>query len=68
MNSAWSVSWFLIYVQVYFCEEDQVCLYKALAFDVPFSSEVSSERAQRVTLPALVKPAEVARKSFTGKV
>jgi hypothetical protein len=55
-------------VQVYFCEEDQVCLYKALAFDVPFSSEVASDTAQRVSLPALVKPAEVARKSFTGKV
>lgn len=54
--------------KVYFCEEDQVCLYKALAFDVPFSSEVAGDRAQRVSLPALVKPAEVARKSFTGKV
>ena len=44
-------------VQVYFCEEDQVCLYKALAFDVPFSSEEAGDTPQRVTLSALVKPA-----------
>lgn len=49
--------------KVYFCKEDQVCLYKALVFDVPFSSEVVNDASQKVTLSALVKPAAVAKKS-----
>lgn len=49
-------------VQVYFCEEDQVCLYKALAFEVPFSSELTTgQPTQIVPLSYTVKPVQVAR-------
>ncbi|KAH7443198.1 hypothetical protein KP509_02G025300 [Ceratopteris richardii] len=30
--------------KVYYCEEDQVCLYKALAFQIPFDEAASSSR------------------------
>lgn len=49
-------------MQVYFCEEDQVCLYKALAFEVPFAYELAAEQAtQIVPLSYTVKPVQVAR-------
>lgn len=57
--------WWNCNVQVYFCEEDQVCLYKALAFEVPFSSELAAgQSAQIVPLSYTVKPVQVA-KGFT---
>lgn len=43
-------------LQVYYCKEDEVCLYKSLTFEVPFQ-EVNPEAPQaNITLQYLVKP------------
>ncbi|KAI5658535.1 hypothetical protein M9H77_27328 [Catharanthus roseus] len=45
-----------IYCKVYYCKEDEVCLYKSLTFEVPFQ-EVNPEAPQaNITLQYLVKP------------
>eukprot|EP00268_Persea_americana_P050094 TRINITY_DN5423_c0_g1_i14.p1 TRINITY_DN5423_c0_g1~~TRINITY_DN5423_c0_g1_i14.p1 ORF type:complete len:1112 (-),score=203.72 TRINITY_DN5423_c0_g1_i14:364-3300(-) len=41
--------------KVYYCKEDEVCLYQSLAFEVPFKEEVS-ESTTEITLPFTVKP------------
>ncbi|MCO5562807.1 hypothetical protein L7F22_016439 [Adiantum nelumboides] len=43
--------------KVYYCEEDEVCLYKALAFEIPFD-EVSSSLSLDLPLTYDVKPPE----------
>lgn len=43
-------------LQVYYCKEDEVCLYQSVVFEVPFK-EVSSENTiQDIKLPFVVKP------------
>ncbi|KAI3781172.1 hypothetical protein L2E82_11176 [Cichorium intybus] len=42
--------------KVYYCKEDEVCLYQSLVFEVPFK-EVSPENTpQEIKLPFVVKP------------
>lgn len=41
--------------KVYYCKEDEVCLYESLAFDVPFKEGVSDSTTE-ITLPFTVKP------------
>ncbi|MED6134459.1 Protein SUPPRESSOR OF QUENCHING 1, chloroplastic [Stylosanthes scabra] len=42
--------------KVYYCKEDEVCLYQSLLFEVPFREGVSSTTKADVTLSHLVKP------------
>lgn len=42
--------------KVYFCKEDEVCLYQSLAFEVNFEEEISSSSPAEITLQYLVKP------------
>ncbi|XP_038878874.1 protein SUPPRESSOR OF QUENCHING 1, chloroplastic [Benincasa hispida] len=42
--------------KVYYCKEDEVCLYKSLLFEVPFREEVSEMSKAEVTLAFEVKP------------
>ncbi|XP_077218341.1 haloacid dehalogenase-like hydrolase family protein isoform X2 [Tasmannia lanceolata] len=41
--------------KVYYCKEDEVCLYQSVAFEVPFE-EIASESTEEITLPFTVKP------------
>lgn len=43
-------------LQVYYCKEDEVCLYKSLLFEVPFRQEVSETSQAEITLAFEVKP------------
>ncbi|CAA6668888.1 unnamed protein product [Spirodela intermedia] len=45
-----------INVKVYYCKEDEVCLYQALAFEVSFQQEQETSQQAEVTLPFIVKP------------
>ncbi|KAJ1417181.1 Six-bladed beta-propeller, TolB-like [Sesbania bispinosa] len=42
--------------KVYYCKEDEVCLYQSLLFEVPFQEGVSNSTKADVTLAHLVKP------------
>ncbi|OVA13591.1 NHL repeat [Macleaya cordata] len=42
--------------KVYYCKEDEVCLYQSVAFEVPFREEVLNSVAAEITLPFIVKP------------
>ncbi|XP_024024937.1 protein SUPPRESSOR OF QUENCHING 1, chloroplastic isoform X2 [Morus notabilis] len=42
--------------KVYYCKEDEVCLYQSLSFEVPFLEEVATSIPAEITLPYLVKP------------
>ncbi|TYK10299.1 NHL repeat-containing protein 2 isoform X1 [Cucumis melo var. makuwa] len=42
--------------KVYYCKEDEVCLYKSLLFEVPFREEVSETSKAEITLAFEVKP------------
>ncbi|XP_014495822.1 protein SUPPRESSOR OF QUENCHING 1, chloroplastic [Vigna radiata var. radiata] len=42
--------------KVYYCKEDEVCLYQSLLFEVPFPEGVSSPAKADVTLAHFVKP------------
>ncbi|CAK7340522.1 unnamed protein product [Dovyalis caffra] len=42
--------------KVYYCKEDEVCLYQSLLFEVPFQEEVQASTPSEVTLAYLVKP------------
>jgi hypothetical protein len=42
--------------KVYYCEEDEVCLYKALAFEIPFSTPAAEVSSQTVPLSFMVQP------------
>lgn len=43
-------------LQVYYCKEDEVCLYQSLLFEVPFQEGVSNPAEADVTLAHFVKP------------
>lgn len=43
-------------LQVYYCKEDEVCLYQSLLFEVPFHEEVPESNPEEITLAYLVKP------------
>ncbi|ERN03299.1 NHL repeat-containing protein 2 [Amborella trichopoda] len=45
--------------KVYYCKEDEVCLYKPLAFEVPFGEEISESLIAEVSLPFMVKPRSI---------
>ncbi|PNY04535.1 NHL repeat-containing protein 2-like [Trifolium pratense] len=42
--------------KIYYCKEDEVCLYKSLLFEVPFREGVFDTAKADVTLAHLVKP------------
>lgn len=42
--------------KVYYCKEDEVCLYQSLAFEVNFQEENSGSSPAEITLQYLVKP------------
>ncbi|KAG5056032.1 hypothetical protein JHK85_008542 [Glycine max] len=42
--------------KVYYCKEDEVCLYQSLLFEVPFEEGVSNPAKADVTLAHFVKP------------
>lgn len=42
--------------KVYYCKEDEVCLYQSLAFEVPFEEEVPNSSPAEITLQYVVKP------------
>ncbi|XAR49254.1 hypothetical protein NMG60_11032383, partial [Bertholletia excelsa] len=42
--------------KVYYCKEDEVCLYQSVAFQVPFREVTSDSSLSDITLPYLVKP------------
>ncbi|KAH9689718.1 protein SUPPRESSOR OF QUENCHING 1 [Citrus sinensis] len=42
--------------KVYYCKEDEVCLYKPLLFEVPFQEEVPNSPPAEITLPYDLKP------------
>ncbi|XP_058082799.1 protein SUPPRESSOR OF QUENCHING 1, chloroplastic isoform X2 [Magnolia sinica] len=41
--------------KVYYCKEDEVCLYQSLAFEVPFKDNAAESTAE-ITLPFTVQP------------
>jgi len=43
-------------LQIYYCKEDEVCLYKSLLFEVPFREGVFDTAKADVTLAHFVKP------------
>ncbi|KAL3349804.1 hypothetical protein AABB24_022728 [Solanum stoloniferum] len=45
-----------VYCKVYYCKEDEVCLYQSLAFEVPFQEVNSDSAPAMITLPFDVKP------------
>ncbi|KAL2536920.1 haloacid dehalogenase-like hydrolase family protein [Forsythia ovata] len=45
-----------IYCKVYYCKEDEVCLYQSLTFEVPFQEVIPDAAPVEVTLPYVVKP------------
>ena len=47
---------YIHYLQVYYCKEDEVCLYQSLLFEVPFEEGVSNPAKADVTLAHFVKP------------
>ncbi|KNA17276.1 hypothetical protein SOVF_081340 isoform C [Spinacia oleracea] len=42
--------------KVYYCKEDEVCLYQSLAFEVKFEEEITESSPAEITLQYLVKP------------
>ncbi|KAJ4719324.1 NHL repeat-containing protein 2-like [Melia azedarach] len=42
--------------KVYYCKEDEVCLYQSLLFEVPFREEVPDSNPAEITLAYVVKP------------
>lgn len=42
--------------KVYYCKEDEVCLYKPLLFEVPFQEEVPNSPPAEITLTYAVRP------------
>ncbi|KAK3014291.1 hypothetical protein RJ639_008014, partial [Escallonia herrerae] len=49
--------------KVYYCKEDEVCLYQSLAFEVPFKEVIPESTPAEITLPYVVKP-----KTSTGSL
>ncbi|KAI3440505.1 Thioredoxin domain-containing protein, partial [Psidium guajava] len=54
-RSSPSASMGRIYCKVYYCKEDEVCLYQSLVFEVPFLEEADSNVVEK-TLAYLVMP------------
>ncbi|KAK2364956.1 bifunctional riboflavin kinase/FMN phosphatase [Trifolium repens] len=55
-RSSNSASMGRINCKIYYCKEDEVCLYKSLLFEVPFREGVFDTAKADVTLAHLVKP------------
>ncbi|XP_020212147.1 protein SUPPRESSOR OF QUENCHING 1, chloroplastic isoform X2 [Cajanus cajan] len=55
-RSSNSASMGRINCKVYYCKEDEVCLYQSLLFEVPFREGVSNPAKADVTLAHIVKP------------
>lgn len=47
---------YIFVLQVYYCKEDEVCLYQSLVFEVPFKEASPENTTQEIKLPFLVKP------------
>ncbi|KAL3638456.1 hypothetical protein CASFOL_017827 [Castilleja foliolosa] len=45
-----------IYCKVYYCKEDEVCLYQPLTFEVSFQEDVPYAVPADISMPYLVKP------------
>ncbi|KAK4339749.1 hypothetical protein RND71_041211 [Anisodus tanguticus] len=45
-----------VYCKVYYCKEDEVCLYQSLTFEVPFQEVNPDSAPAMITLPFDVKP------------
>ncbi|KZV33835.1 NHL repeat-containing protein 2 [Dorcoceras hygrometricum] len=45
-----------IYCKIYYCKEDEVCLYQPLMFDVSFQEALQDATPSEITLPYIVKP------------
>ncbi|KAI3918261.1 hypothetical protein MKX01_041581 [Papaver californicum] len=45
-----------IFCKVYYCKEDEVCLYQSVAFEVAFREEVPNSPAAEIILPFMVQP------------
>ncbi|PHT63065.1 hypothetical protein T459_33085 [Capsicum annuum] len=45
-----------VYCKVYYCKEDEVCLYQSLTFQVPFQEVNPDSAPAMITLPFDVKP------------
>lgn len=43
-------------LQVYYCKEDEVCLYQSLTFEVPFQEVIPDAAPVEIMLPYVVKP------------
>ena len=43
-------------LQVYYCKEDEVCLYQSLLFEVPFQEEVPESKPAEIKFVYDVKP------------
>ncbi|KAF3453098.1 hypothetical protein FNV43_RR03532 [Rhamnella rubrinervis] len=56
MRSSPSASIVRINCKVYYCKEDEVCLYQSLLFEVPFQGEVAESTPAEITVSYLVKP------------
>ncbi|KAK3199437.1 hypothetical protein Dsin_022852 [Dipteronia sinensis] len=55
-RSSPSASMGRISCKVYYCKEDEVCLYQSLLFEVPFQEEVPDTPPAEITLAYTVKP------------
>ncbi|KAF7817977.1 protein SUPPRESSOR OF QUENCHING 1, chloroplastic isoform X1 [Senna tora] len=55
-RSSTSVSLGRVNCKIYYCKEDEVCLYQSLQFEVPFREGVPNSAPTDVTLAHLVKP------------
>ncbi|KAJ0534566.1 putative transcription factor WD40-like family [Helianthus annuus] len=42
--------------KIYYCKEDEVCLYQSLVFEVPFKEASPENTPQEIKLPFVVKP------------
>ncbi|KAL3690719.1 hypothetical protein R1sor_004370 [Riccia sorocarpa] len=51
--------------KVYYCQEDAVCLYKGVAFEVPFAA-AEENSVKTVTIPYLVKPKTSTKNSLAS--
>ncbi|KAL5565895.1 hypothetical protein UlMin_029059 [Ulmus minor] len=55
-RSSSSASMGRINCKVYYCKEDEVCLYQSLMFEVPFPDKVEESAPAEIELPYVVKP------------
>ncbi|XP_065851915.1 protein SUPPRESSOR OF QUENCHING 1, chloroplastic isoform X2 [Euphorbia lathyris] len=55
-KSSVSASTGRINCKVYYCKEDEICLYDSLLFEVSFQQEISDSTPSKVTLAYTVKP------------